>query len=121
MKKAQWILLALTAGFICVLLGIFVGRNTKGTYGFLPEFPQSVEAEETTAPSAAAEKGKLNINTATVQELTMLPGIGDVLAQRIVDYRNAYGPYGSIEELLNVEDIGEVRLSRIYDYITVGQ
>ena len=119
MKKAQWALLAVTAGFICILLGIFIGRNTKGSYDLFPSLPQSVVAEETTSPTEATERGKLNINTATVQELTILPGIGDTLALRIVAYRNAYGPYSSIEDLLNVEDIGPTRLNNIRDYITV--
>ena len=121
MKKAQWALLAVTAGFLCVLMGMFVGRNTKGSYDWLPEFPQQIESAETTAPTSPAEKGKLNINTATAQELTMLPGIGEVLAQRIVDYRNEHGAFTSIDELLNVKDIGPVRLEKITDYITIGE
>ena len=121
MKKAKWALLAVTAGFICVLMGMFVGRNAKGAYYLFPELPQNSIAEETTAHSTSGEKGKLNINTATAQELTMLPGLGEVLAQRIVDYRDTNGPYSSIDDLLNVEDIGPVRLEKIYDYITIGE
>ena len=120
MEKAQWALLAVTAGFICVLLGIFIGRNTKDSIDLFPSLPQTEVSDEATVSTEATEKGKLNINTATVQELTILPGIGDTLALRIVAYRNAYGPYKSIDDLLLVEDIGQTRLDNIRDYITVG-
>lgn len=120
MKKAQWALLAVTAGFLCILMGMFIGRNIKGSYLNFPEFLDAVPATEATINTVPAEKGKININTATADELTMLPGIGDVYAQRIVDYRQANGPYKTPEDLLNVEGIGTVRLSKIIDYITIG-
>ena len=63
---------------------------------------------------------QLNINTATVDELTLLPGIGEVLAERIVAYRIAHGPYTSIEELTNVTGIGSKTLDSIREYITIG-
>ena len=49
-----------------------------------------------------------------------LPGIGDVLAQRIVDYRLENGSFSTLEELLNVEGIGKKRLEEIMDMITLG-
>ena len=61
----------------------------------------------------------LNINTATIPELDELPGIGPVLAQRIVDYRTAHGNYRAVEELLKVNGIGDAKLMEILDLITV--
>ena len=61
----------------------------------------------------------ININTATAEELDLLPEIGPVLAQRIVAYRNAFGDFESIEDLLRVNGIGEKTLDKIRDYITV--
>ena len=61
-----------------------------------------------------------NINTATVQELADLPGIGVKLAQAIVDYRVTEGGFDSIEEIGNVDGIGEKKYESLKDKITVG-
>ena len=60
----------------------------------------------------------LNINTATAEELEELNGIGSVLAQRIIDYRTANGPFETVEELLEVKGIGESTLARFREEIT---
>ena len=61
----------------------------------------------------------ININTATAEQLDLLPEIGPVLAQRIVAYRNAFGDFESIEDLLRVNGIGHKTLDKIRNYITV--
>lgn len=62
----------------------------------------------------------VNINTATAQELETIPGIGPELAQRIVDYRMANGPFSSIEQIMDVPGIGEGTFFKIQNLITVG-
>ena len=62
---------------------------------------------------------KININTAEAWLLESLPGIGETLAQRIVDYRIANGYFQSIEDLKNVRDIGPVVFDKIKDKIAV--
>lgn len=59
----------------------------------------------------------VNINEADVDELMTLPNIGEVLAKRIIIYRQEYGPFESVEELLDIEGIGEKKLANIIDYI----
>jgi competence protein ComEA len=80
-----------------------------------------VGEENPLAPSGGPSGGSLiNINTATPAEMETLPGIGPTLAQRIVDYREAHGPFVAIEDVMNVQGIGEGLFSEIRDLITVG-
>lgn len=70
---------------------------------------------------AAGETGpaKIDINAAAVEELIDLPGIGRAYAQRIVDYREKNGPFGKIEDLLNVRGIGDATFEKIRDRVMV--
>lgn len=65
--------------------------------------------------------GRVNVNTATVEELETLPGIGPVLAQAIVAYRESRGPFASVDELVLVSGIGPGTLDKLRDRVTVGQ
>jgi competence protein ComEA len=64
--------------------------------------------------------GRVNINTATVEELNTLPGIGPTTAQAIVDYRLQNGPFQTIQDIQNVQGIGPATYALIQDYINVG-
>lgn len=72
--------------------------------------------------SSTAESGeRLNVNTATFDQLCQLPGIGPELAQRIIDYRNTFGPFTHVAQLTFVKGIGASKLESILDNITVEQ
>ena len=61
----------------------------------------------------------VNINTATLDQLDSLPGIGPALAQRIIDYREKHGAFRSIQDLLNVSGIGDKKFADIKSRVTV--
>lgn len=62
----------------------------------------------------------IDINTASQAELTSLPGVGDVIAERIVAYRTVHGPFTSIDQLDNVEGIGPALIEQLRPLVTVG-
>ena len=64
--------------------------------------------------------GRVNINTATVEDLDTLPGIGPTTAQAIVDYRLQHGPFQAIQDIQNVPGVGPATYAAIQDYINVG-
>ena len=69
--------------------------------------------------SAAEQSGLVNINSASLDELDTLSGIGPAYAQRIIDYREANGGFKSIEEIQNVKGIGPKTFEKMKDRITV--
>jgi len=73
------------------------------------------------AAGKAAPTAKVNINTATVDQLTTLPGVGPKLAARIVEYRQKSGPFRTAQELMNVQGIGEKNFAKIESWLSVGE
>ena len=69
--------------------------------------------------TAVADDGRVNLNTADLAELETLPRVGEVLAQRIIDYRTANGPFASVDDLLDVSGIGDATLEGFRDLVTV--
>ena len=76
----------------------------------------NIEQNNTTTKKEGA---KVNINTAGVEELDQLPGIGPAIAQRIIDYRNEHGEFKKVEDIQEVKGIGDAKFSEIKDSITV--
>lgn len=125
-NKVSVLLAVVTALFVGFTLGLFVGRNSGSGTVTLAVSPQ-MQTAPTAAATAAAEtvpdetvSFPVNINTADADTLTALPGIGQVLAERIVAYRRQNGSFRAIEEITKVEGIGEKKAEAILELITVG-
>ena len=127
MKKPRLsILVAVTLLFAVFTLGFFLGRN--GSHGSveltvpaaMQTLPPQTTCPEPTTPETVAVTFPIDINRADAEQLTALPGIGEVLANRIVAYREENGSFLSTQELQNVDGIGEKRLDAILDLITIG-
>lgn len=85
-------------------------------------------AEQVAAGASATGEGAVgvegtaalvNVNTATAEQLETLPGIGEVLAATILQYREEHGPFTSVEQLMDVSGIGEVTLEELRDLVTI--
>ncbi|MEP0775965.1 MAG: helix-hairpin-helix domain-containing protein [Acidobacteriota bacterium] len=71
------------------------------------------------APASSGAAGKVNINTASVEQLQLLPRVGPALAQRIVEFRTANGAFKAPEELIAVRGIGEKSFANLKPYVAV--
>lgn len=128
MKKPKvHILVVLTLAFAAFTAGLYLGRSSDAAPVTVSVSPaMQTLPPETTQPAAAPTEETegirfpIHINLAGKEEFMALPGIGEVLAQRIVDYREEHGPFGSVEELMNVEGIGKKRMEEMLELIMIG-
>ncbi len=93
------------------------GQLDMGT----PISPEEIGTVEETMVYAEEQMGKLNINTATAEELMRLSGIGEKRAADIITYRERKGGFSSIEDIMKISGIGEKTFEKIKEEITVGE
>ncbi len=112
-------LLAATAAVV-LWIGWPVPKEQPATTG--PEQPalsQAPAADPVPVAPVAKTASKLNLNRASADELQALPGVGPVLAQRMVEWRQAHGRYRSVDDLQDVKGIGKKRLAQLRPLVTV--
>jgi competence ComEA-like helix-hairpin-helix protein len=93
-------------------------RASDSTFAVLSAAPKDSVNGVPTSLTSDKGSGKLNINTATVQQLMDLPGIGEVTAERILKYRKEIGKFTAIEDLRGVKGISKNKLERLSPMIT---
>jgi len=93
---------------------LFDGQHLR-----VPAVGESLAVTDEGDPSPGMAR-PININSATLEELDTLPGIGEVTAAKIVDYRRQHGPFRTIEQIMDVSGIGEAKFEAIRALITVG-
>lgn len=126
-KPNTFPLILFTLMFAAFTIGFLVGRMTHRT-AITVNVPASMLTEPTRSQedvtAAAVDVQRItfpiDINRADKDMLLELPGIGEVLAERIVAYRNRHGSFTNVEELLQVEGMGIKKLDDIWDLITIG-
>jgi competence protein ComEA len=106
----------LFASFVSVSYAQSTGSSSTAT----PPKATSSKAASTKTADANKPLVSVNLNTATVAELQTLPGIGAKMAARIIEYREARGPFKKIEELMNVQGIGEKNFLKLRPQLSVG-
>ncbi len=113
-NQEKTILLFLT---LSLIIGIGVNVHKKSNQGLeLNVGPHKIDALQD-ADRFIEQYRLININSSNIDELTRLPGIGEKLAQRIVDYHRRHGPFMNREELMQVKGIGEKKFERMKDLI----
>ena len=89
--------------------------------GMQVHFPRKGEpAAAPGSPGAAPASGPLDVNTATLEQLDALPGVGPAIAQRIIDYRAEHGPFTAVDQLKDVKGVGDALFEKIKDLVTIG-
>ena len=121
-NKLLAVLPVLTSLFVGLTLGLYLGRNPAGSSVTVSTAEQQAVTVSPRESQSSEQRDTLsvNINTADASELAQLPGIGEVLARRIIDYRRIHGDFTALEQLTNVEGIGQGKLEAILEQITIG-
>ena len=125
LKKVELAALIITALCVAFTAGILAGRSGSRHRVVVSDTltirPAAVSLPDRSLPEPVEippADGRVNINLADVSELTTLPGIGEALARRIVEYRQTHGDFSRASDLMDVSGIGPVTYEGLKDLIT---
>lgn len=126
LSRLEWIVLLATVVFLSFTAGWFLRAATiPHTYVTTAHTPSPTDSAASSDPSDGTdgllEGERIAINQADLYDLDRLPGIGQVKAQAILDYRAEHGPFQTTDQLLEVSGIGEATLEQILPYITLEE
>ncbi len=115
LSKTEKVLIGMAAAFLCLLWASVPLRRPAAS-------GVTVETARQAAASAVVpvDGARIDLNTAPAEELAELPGIGEVLAERIVAYRTEHGPFAAAEDVQAVDGIGPGRFAGMEDLVTAG-
>ena len=117
LTKSESGLLILTLVFLVLMVCIFREIQTEEIAGDYVITTQKAAQE----PVTPMPEPLVNVNTADLETLDKLSGIGPALAERIIAYREEHGPFRTVEDLLEVKGIGEATLEEFRQEITLGE
>ena len=115
-RRCEVLMLVLAGLFLLAAGAYTVPRGAPGAELTVLTGREAEPEDEFIIPS-----GPVDINSADVHELDQLPGIGEVLAGRIIEYRTEHGPFSSLEELCNVSGIGEKTCESLRGLVSFGE
>lgn len=129
-SRYEKIALGLTAAFLLFTGGWFLSeQHSAAPYEVttaraaveepLPGQAEGSEGED--RPDSLLEGEVIDLNTADVYDLQRLPGIGEARARAIVEYREEYGPFRTVEDITRVSGIGDGILAGLQEYVTVSE
>jgi comEA protein len=124
MKRLGVVLLILVFGlmfapssFAPFSFGVAFAQDEEEDFIAPPEEPPSEDAGIEGEEEFAGQQ--VNVNTATAEELAAVEGIEEMIAQNIVEYREANGPFDTLDDLKAVKGIGTSKIEKIREYVTV--
>lgn len=126
LRKTEIVFIIITLVAICATVIITNGNSSSCEITTVQSEQSESEKQDTQIETSSVENSStpdmelININTATKNELSGLNGIGEVIAQRIIDFRDKYGEFTCKEDIMDVKGIGIGTYSKIQDSICIG-
>ncbi|MBQ6999131.1 MAG: helix-hairpin-helix domain-containing protein [Clostridia bacterium] len=123
-KSYKWVVAIAAVAIVCAVGSFARDYFNDKTFidGFTPVDVENINLDDAVKTADSQREAyiiKININTATLEEFCELPSIGENTAKKIIDFRNAYGEFRNIQEIMRVSGIGEKTYAEISKYLTV--